>query len=274
MCKKPQFKEQNIQTRCLSRQMLEARELCKSFNGTRAVNRVSFTIEPGEILGYLGPNGSGKSTTVKMITGLLEPTLGHVYYRGHDITEAPVAYKSHLGYVPEEPNLYSYLTGFEYLQMVGRLRGLPERVVQRRSNELLNLFGLGESRFSVMTAYSKGMRQKVLIAAALLADPDVLIFDEPLSGLDVTTALVFRRVVQMLAQAGKIILYSSHVLDVVEKISTRVIILRKGEVVANDSAGKLRELMASPSLEDVFSQLVVEEDTESIAANIVSAMRN
>jgi len=254
--------------------MLEARELSKSFNGTRAVNRVSFTIEPGEILGYLGPNGSGKSTTVKMITGLLEPTLGHVYYRGHDITEAPAAYKSHLGYVPEEPNLYSYLTGFEYLQMVGRLRGLPEHVVQRRSNELLNLLGLSDARFSVMTAYSKGMRQKVLISAALLADPEILIFDEPLSGLDVTTALVFRHVVQMLARAGKIILYSSHVLDVVEKISTRVIILRKGEVVANDSASKLRELMASPSLEDVFSQLVVEEDTECIAADIVSVMRN
>ena len=167
-------------------QMLEIQELSKAFGRTYAVDRVSFVIRPGEILGYLGPNGSGKSTTVKMLTCLLEPTSGHIFYEGRDIRQDPVAYKRLLGYVPEEPHLYPYLTGREYLQLVGRLRGLEERRVTERADGLLRLFGLGPSRHSTMSSYSKGMRQKVLISAALLHDPKILIFDEPLSGLDVT----------------------------------------------------------------------------------------
>jgi ABC-2 type transport system ATP-binding protein len=237
-----------------------------------AVEDVNFVTHPGEILGYLGPNGSGKSTTVKVITGLLDPTRGCILWRGRDIREDPVAFKARIGYVPEEPHLYPYLTGREYLQLVGRLRELPEAVVNERADNLLRLFGLRVERHSIMASYSKGMKQKVLIAAALLPDPEILIFDEPLSGLDVTTALVFRHLVQMMAGSGKTILYSSHVLDVVEKICTRVVILSKGRVVANDSVERLRDLMSLPSLEEVFSQLAVQEDTHQIAREMFAAI--
>jgi ABC-2 type transport system ATP-binding protein len=253
--------------------MLEVRELSKAFGRTYAVDRVSFVIRPGEILGYLGPNGSGKSTTVKMLTGLLEPTGGHILYNGSDIREDPEDFKSRLGYVPEEPYLYPYLTGREFLQMVGRLRQLPDRTVVGRADSLLHLFGLGSARHSTISSYSKGMRQKVLISAALLSDPELLIFDEPLSGLDVTAALVFRNLVQMLVGSGKTVLYSSHVLDVVERLCTRVLILRRGRVVADDSVERLRDLMSLPSLEDVFSQLAVQEDTEQVARDMLAAMQ-
>lgn len=232
--------------------MLELVGLTKRYPAITAVNNVSFTLRPGDILGYLGPNGSGKSTTVNMLAGLLEPTTGTILYRGRDFRENLIEYKRNIGYVPEDPHLYTYLTGREYLQLVGRLRELPEKVLSEKIDPLLDLFALYASRHSVIASYSKGMRQKVLIAAALLHDPELLIFDEPLSGLDVNSAMVFKSLVQSLARAGKMILYSSHVLEVVEKICTRVIILRKGAMVAHDSVERLRHLMSLPSLEDIF----------------------
>ncbi len=253
--------------------MLEVRGLTKCYIRIPVVNDVSFTIRPGEVLGYLGPNGSGKSTTVKMLTGLLEPAHGHIFFEGRNIREDLTGYKKRLGYVPEEPYLYPYLSGREYLQLVGRLRSMPENVIERRIEELLRLFSLQESRHSPISSYSKGMKQKILISAALLHNPDVLIFDEPLSGLDVTSALVFRHLVSALAREGKTILYSSHVLETVEKLASRVVILHKGKVVANDSVGSLRSLMAAPSLEEIFAQLVLRENTEQIAADIVEAIR-
>jgi len=258
--------------RCLNG-MLEVRNLTKLYIGRPAVDDVSFTIRPGEILGYLGPNGSGKSTTVKMLTGLLEPSRGLILYQGRNIRQDLIGYKKSLGYVPEEPNLYPYLTGREYLQLAGRLRCLPAAALESRIDQLLNLLSLYEHRYSPISSYSKGMRQKILISAALLHNPDVLVFDEPLSGLDVTTSLVFKNLLKALAREGKVILYSSHVLEVVEKVCTSVIILRKGCVVANDSVARLRNLMELPSLEDIFSQLVQQEDTEKIAADIVDVMQ-
>ena len=253
--------------------MLEVRHLTKLYTRRPAVDDVSFTIGPGEILGYLGPNGSGKSTTVKMLTGLLEPSRGMILWQGRNIRQDLIGYKKSLGYVPEEPNLYPYLTGREYLQLVGRLRSLPAAPLEARIDQLLNLLALHEHRYSPISSYSKGMKQKILISAALLHNPDLLVFDEPFSGLDVTTSLVFKSLIKALAREGKAILYSSHVLEVVEKVCTSVIILRKGCVVANDSVAHLRDLLALPSLEDVFSQLVLQEDTEKIANDIVDVMR-
>jgi len=253
--------------------MIEVRGLTKLYTRRPAVDNVSFTIGPGEILGYLGPNGSGKSTTVKMLTGLLEPSRGVILYRGSNIRQDLIAYKKAFGYVPEEPNLYPYLTGREYLQLVGRLRCLPAALLEHRIDQFLNLLALYEHRYSPISSYSKGMKQKILISAALLHNPEVLIFDEPLSGLDVTTALVFKNLIKALARQGKVILYSSHMLEVVEKVCTNVMILRKGCVVANDSVEHLRDLMALPSLEDIFSQLVLQEDTEKIAEDIVEVMQ-
>ncbi|HWQ54198.1 MAG TPA: ABC transporter ATP-binding protein [Bryobacteraceae bacterium] len=253
--------------------MLKVSRLTKRYHHRAVVDEVSFCVGRGEVLGYLGPNGSGKSTTVRMLTGLLEPTCGQAWYGGRNIREDLVAFKRVLGYVPEEPYLYPYLTGREYLQLTGRLRGLPEKSLNEKIEALLNLFSLFEYRFSPIASYSKGMKQKVLITAALLHDPEVLIFDEPLSGLDVTTALIFRNLIHSLAREGKVILYSSHVLEVVEKVCTRVLILRQGKVVANDSVEHLRRLLESPSLEDVFAQLVVQEDTVKIAEEMVAVMK-
>jgi ABC-2 type transport system ATP-binding protein len=252
--------------------MLEIRNLTKQYRNLTVVNDVSFTIRSGEVTGYLGPNGSGKSTTVKIITGLIEPTSGQVLLEGKDIRQDMVAFKRRLGYVPEEAILYSYLTGLEYLQLMGGLRGLDAGKVERRANHLLELFSLHAHRHAPISAYSKGMKQRVLIAAALLHDPDILILDEPLSGIDVTSAQLFRHLLEELARKGKTILYISHVLLVVEKVCERVVILYKGRVMAADSVERLRDLMNTPSLEGIFAQLVEQRDLEGVARDIVAAM--
>src|SRR5437879_1871730 len=172
--------------------MLEVSNLVKRYNRIPAVDGVSFTIRPGEILGYVGPNGAGKSTTVKVLTGLIEPTAGEILFHGRVVGEDWVDFQRHLGYVPEEPHLYSHLTGREYLQLVGRLRGLPRRVLEPRMDQMLRLFSLWEDRYAPLSSYSKGMRQKILLSGALLHNPELLILDEPFSGLDVNTALVLR----------------------------------------------------------------------------------
>jgi ABC-2 type transport system ATP-binding protein len=253
--------------------MLEVRNLTKRYSRIAAVDDVSFIVRPYEVLGYLGPNGSGKTTTVSMLTGLLDPSEGQILFDGRKITDDLIAYKQRLGYVPEIPYLYAYLSGLEYLQLAGRLRGMPDRLMKEKINSLLELFSLHQARHSQLSSYSKGMKQKILISAAILHNPDLLIFDEPLSGLDVTSALVFKHLVKALAAEGKIILYSSHVLEVVEKVCTHVMILRKGRVVAHDTVEGLRTLANLPSLEDVFAQLVLQEDTEETARTIVQVMR-
>jgi ABC-2 type transport system ATP-binding protein len=252
--------------------MLEALNLTKTFIGAPAVDSVSFTIRPGEILGYLGPNGAGKSTTVKMLTGLLEPTSGRVLFHGQDIRRDLKGYQRHLGYVPEEPHLYPHLSGREYLQLAGRLRGLPRRVLEPKMDELLRLVGLWDERHASLASYSKGMRQKILLLAALLHDPELLILDEPFSGLDVNAAMILRSLLHCFAARQKMILYSSHVLEVVEKVAHNVLILRKGRVVAHDSVARLRELMSESSLEGVFTQLTNPEDTDAIAHRILDVV--
>jgi ABC-2 type transport system ATP-binding protein len=208
-----------------------------------------------------------------MLTGLLDPTSGEVLYDGRPIRDDLIAYKRVLGYVPEEPFLYPYLTGREYLQLAARLRCLPEHEAGEKIDALPQLFSLYDFRFSTIGSYSKGMKQKILLSAALLHNPQLIIFDEPLSGLDVTAAMVFRNLISALAREGKMILYSSHVLEVVEKVSRRVLILRRGKVVAHDSVERLRTVLASPSLEDVFAQVAVQEDTEKLASEMIAVIR-
>jgi ABC-2 type transport system ATP-binding protein len=253
--------------------VLEACGLMKRYPGVTAVREVSFTVGPGEILGYLGPNGSGKTTTVSMITGLVEPTSGRVRFDGQDIVADLVGYRRRLGYVPEEPHLYPFLSGREYLQLVGRLREMPEALLSRKIGAMLELFALGLHAEQSIGSYSKGMRQKILIIGALLHDPELLVFDEPLSGLDVTAALVFRNLVRNLAASGKTILYSSHVLEVVEKLCSSVIVLHHGTVVAHDSVERLREALVRNSLEEVFADLVFTDDPERVARDIADVVR-
>jgi ABC-2 type transport system ATP-binding protein len=251
--------------------VLEARGLTKRFGGLTAVDRVSFRIARGEILGYLGPNGSGKSTTIRMLVGLLEPNAGTIALDGVDIADDPVRFKRTLGYVPEEPHLYTHLTAPEYLALVGRLRGLDERLVQRKSAALLDLFDLHDARYAAMSAFSKGMRQRVLLAAALLHDPGLIVLDEPFSGLDVGADLLFRTFLQALAAQGRMILFSSHRLDVVEKVCERVVILHHGKVVADDRVSTLRTTR-SATLEEVFAEVTRQENPAATARQIVDVV--
>jgi ABC-2 type transport system ATP-binding protein len=248
--------------------VLEARGLTKRFGGLTVVDRVSFRIGRGEILGYLGPNGSGKSTTIRMLVGLLEPSSGAITLDGENVAADPVRFKRMLGYVPEEPYLYTHLTAPEYLALIGRLRGLDERIGQRKAMALLDLFDLHDARYAAMSAFSKGMRQRVLLAAALLHDPEIVVLDEPFSGLDVGADLLFRTFLQALARRGRMILFSSHRLDVVEKVCERVVILHHGRVVADDRVSALRTARTA-SLEDVFAEVTRQEDYTGIADQIV-----
>ena len=254
--------------------MLEIRGLTKYYRNIPVVSDVSFAIRPGEVTGYLGPNGSGKSTTVKIVTGLIEPSRGTVLLDGQDIRKDMMAFRRRLGYVPEEAILYAYLTGLEYLQLVGRLRGMPPDVVDRRANDLLELFSLHPHRHAPIANYSKGMKQRVLISAALMHDPDVLILDEPLSGIDVNSAQLFKCLLTELARQGKMILYISHVLEVVERVCARVVIIYRGQIMGDDSVESLRRLMNVPSLEEIFAQLVEQRDLESVAKDIVASIRS
>ena len=253
--------------------MLRATRLTKRYGALTAVDNLSFEVHRGEVLGLLGPNGSGKSTTVKMLTALLDPTDGAVELDGEDATHNRQAYKRQLGYVPEEPHLYTYMTGPEYLKLVGRLRQLPEAILDAKIDTFMRLLGLYDDRYQTLSTYSKGMRQKVLIAAAVLHNPRIVILDEPFSGLDVSAARVLKAFVRSLCDEGKIVVFSSHVLEVVEQVCSRVVILKDGRVVGHDSVENLRATLQLPSLDAVFAALVVEDDVASASRELVSAMK-
>jgi ABC-2 type transport system ATP-binding protein len=253
--------------------MIELENLSKSYRGIPAISNINFRVNAGEVVGYLGANGSGKSTTVKIMTGLLQPNDGRVLFHGKNIRDDLTSFRAALGYVPEEAHLYTYLSGIEYLQLVGRLRGLEERPMQIKAFRLLQLLGLESWRHSPITMYSKGMKQRVLIAAALMHDPQLLIFDEPLSGLDVLSSRLFKDLLLELTAAGKAILYISHVLEVVEQICNRVIVIAKGKILADASPSELTGLMELANLESVFAQLVRQEDTRAVAHELVEVIR-
>jgi ABC-2 type transport system ATP-binding protein len=254
--------------------MLELRSVSKLYSGIAALRDVSFVARAGEVTGYLRPNGSGKSTTMKMITGMMNPSEGEILFDGEPIGRDPIAYKQRLGYVPEEPQLYPHLTGAEYLEMVGQLRGMEARRIREKVSGFLRLLWLYQDRYVPIASYSKGMRQKILIAAALLHNPDLVLLDEPFSGLDVNAALILRDLIAELAARGKVVLFSSHELETVERVCSRVVILHKGKIVANDSIAQLRALMSLPTLEGIFSQLAVEQDTPAITRELVQLMES
>jgi len=254
--------------------LLELQELTKRFGRRTVVDRVTFKVNPGEIVGYLGPNGAGKSTTAKMLVGMLKPSRGRILIHGQPIEEKLAEYKMRVGYVPEESVLYSHLSGYEYLQLVGRLRGIEEEELIHKIDSLLQACSLNPYKHSPIASYSKGMKQKIMMLAALLHNPEILILDEPFSGLDVSSVLVFRGLLKSLAAAGKAILFSSHVLEVIEKICSRVLIIHQGCLVADDSVENLRNLMHVPSLEEIFRQLIQHEDYEKTANDILSVIQN
>jgi ABC-2 type transport system ATP-binding protein len=248
--------------------VLQARGLTKRYGGLLALDRVSFELHPGEIVGYLGPNGSGKSTTVNMVVGLLEPSAGDLSLCDIRASDDPIAYKRRIGYVPEEPSLYAHLTAADYLMLVGRLRRLPSATLQHRVPELLTLLQLHDSRYRSMTTFSKGMRQRVLVAAALLHNPQLLVLDEPFSGLDVNAGLLLRTLLQMLARDGRMILFSTHRFDMVEKLCSRVIVLSSGRVALERRVADF-DRDGPGSLEQTFVRATQQPDFAPLARQIV-----
>ena len=252
--------------------MLEARGLTKRYGGFLALDRVNFQVRRGEILGYLGPNGSGKSTTVNTVVGLIDPSGGSLWMDGAPISDDPIGYKRRIGYVPEEPHLYTHLTAIEYLMLVGRLRGLSEQTLAEKIPALLKLLLLWDSRYATLAAYSKGMRQRVLFAAALMHNPDLLVLDEPFSGLDVTASLLFRTLLRMFAAGDRMVLFSTHRFDMVEKLCSRVVILSRGRVAAEHDMEEFRS-QQSRSLEEVFIQTTGQDDFTPVARQILDLMQ-
>jgi ABC-2 type transport system ATP-binding protein len=251
---------------------LEVRNLSKKYSAVMAVRDISFSIRRGEMLGVLGPNGAGKSTIVKMVTGLLDPSGGAVLFHGEPIAGQLSEYKRRLGYVPEQPDLYGFLTGWEYLEMVATLRGLDRRRFRQKATAMLEGFMLYASRDVPIGSYSKGMRQRVVLIAALMHDPELLVLDEPFSGLDVTSAMVLRQVIGRLAAAGKAIFFSSPVLEQVDKLCSHLVVLKKGTVVAGGSIEEMHAGFGGLGLEAGFMQLTEQVNADQIAQEIVSAV--
>ena len=244
------------------------------YDRTEVLHHVSFALRQGEVVGLLGPNGAGKSTTLKLIAGILVPTSGAITVAGLPLPERAVDVKQIIGYVPETAVLFDSLTGQEFLELCGRLHGVAEDTLQARIRDILETFSLSSDRQSRLDTYSKGMRQKILIAAALLHSPGIILLDEPLSGLDVNAAILIKDLLASLAAAGKTILYSSHVLDVVERVCDRVLIIHHGALIADGSAEELKASTHEGTLEDVFRNLTHSASVDSGVSRIVEALRS
>ncbi len=234
---------------------IQARGLRKTYGKHEAVKHVDLTIQPGEIVGFLGPNGAGKTTTIKMLTGLLKPTAGQAAILGHDIQKEPVKAKAAFGYVPDTPNLYGKLSGWEFLRFISRLYRVPKDQAERRANELLKLFELSTAASDLIEGYSHGMRQKVALAGALIHDPQVLFLDEPTVGLDPRSARLIKDLLVQLRDRGTAVFFSTHILEIAERMCDRVFIIDKGEIVAAGTMAELRAHQGAGSLEDIFLTL-------------------
>lgn len=249
--------------------ILSLKDVSKSFGNKKVLNGVNLTVYKGQIIGYIGPNGAGKSTTVKLMLGLLEDYKGQIEIFGEDIADGDISYKKKIGYVPETADLYENLTACEYLTFTGELYGLEREVAERKALELLKQFNMEGAFHQRLSSFSKGMKQKVLIISSLLHNPDLLFFDEPLSGLDANSVMVIKEILAKLAAQGKTIFYSSHIMDVVEKISSRIILLVGGQVVADGTFEELKMQNKEGTLEDIFNQLTGFTEHEAIAENFV-----
>ncbi len=252
--------------------MISARHLTKDYAATRALADVSFEAHPGEILGFLGPNGAGKSTAVGILTGMIRATSGSATVAGFDVGSQALEVKRRIGLVPESGVLYEALSPDEYLELVGCLHHLDARTRRARADELLDLFGLDERRSHRMFEFSKGMKQKVVLAAALLHKPDVLFLDEPLEGLDANVAIVVKELLKRLAAQGRTVLFCSHILDVVERICSRIVIIDRGRKIAEGTAAELVQQTGAATLELAFNRLTGGADAGSVTADFLAAL--
>ncbi|MCR8848853.1 ABC transporter ATP-binding protein [Rossellomorea sp. SC111] len=253
--------------------ILSIRDLQKKFGSKEVLKGVQLDVYKGQIIGYIGPNGAGKSTTVKIILGLEEGYSGQVTLFGEDISDSSLEYKKRIGYVPEMADLYDNLTAEEYLTFMGELYGMEPKKAGEKAERLIGLFGLSEVYESRIASYSKGMKQKILIISSLLHNPDVLFLDEPINGLDANSVMIFKELLAQLASQGKTIFYSSHIMDVVEKISNRIVLLHNGQIVADGSFEELKNQNMEGSLEEIFNQLTGFNEHKETAAEIVSVVQ-
>ncbi len=240
--------------------------LKKQFNGNYVLKGIDLSIAAGQVVGYIGPNGAGKSTTIKIISGITDDFEGEVTVFGLDVRKHAIEIKERIGYIPEQAALYDVLSAIEYLRFVGKLYGLSDEMIGKKSRELLRLFELTDKAETRMNAYSKGMKQKVLLISGLIHNPEVIFLDEPLSGLDANAVILVKEILSQLKQSGKTIFYSSHIMDVVEKISDRIIIIDKGQVIADGSFDSLQQQAQQGSLENIFTSLTGGDQQNTITA--------
>ncbi len=252
--------------------VITVQNLSKSYDKL-VLDAISFEIMPGQIIGYLGPNGAGKSTTIKIMTGMLTDFAGEVRILGLDVRKDPIEVKKRIGYIPENAMLYDTLTPMEYLRFIGLLHKMDPARITRKSTELLTIFDLHPKANTRMTAFSKGMRQKVLLIAGLLHNPDIIFLDEPLSGLDANAVILVKEILMQLAAEGKTLFYSSHIMDVVEKFANRIMILHQGKIIADGTFAELQEREKNDSLEQIFTELTGNHEHTSQAGNFVDALR-
>ena len=255
--------------------MISVQSLSKTYGAQTAVNELSFDVPAGQILGFLGPNGAGKSTTLKMLTGMIEPTSGTATVCGFDLRRQTLEVKRNVGFVPESGAVFESLTGLEYLEMVAALYAIPENAARDRIRQFIAFFDLSFETLTdkLLGAYSKGMRRKVVITAALLHNPPVVFFDEPLDGLDANAAVGFKALIQTLAKEGKTIVYSSHILDVVERVCDRVIIIDEGRLLVDGRPEELVAAHGSGTLEKLFTQLTGGTELQRRAEDFAKTFR-
>lgn len=249
---------------------VELKDLHMSYGSKEVLKGINLEVHKGEIIGYIGTNGAGKSTTIKIILGIVEGYTGAVKVLGRDISINRTEYKRKIGYVPEAAEIYDNLTAAEYLTFIGELYGLGYESADRKAKRLMEILGIGSSYNSRINSFSKGMKQKVLIISSLLHNPDILMLDEPLSGLDANSVMVVKEILTQLSNQGKTIFYSSHIMDVVEKISNRIVLLNDGQVMADGSFDELKDKSKEGSLEQIFNQITGFNKYESIAEEFVS----
>lgn len=257
----------------MSEAVVSIQNLSKNYGVKEVLKGIDLEIFPGQIIGYIGPNGAGKSTTVKIMLGLVDDYRGRVEIFGRDIEDGDVSYKKRIGYVPESADIYDNLTACEYLTFIGELYGLDGEMADEKARKLMARFEMENVYHNRLSSFSKGMKQKTLIISSLLHNPDLLFLDEPINGLDANSVMVVKEILAQLAANGKTILYSSHIMDVVEKISDRILLLNDGRIVADGSFDELKEQNHEGSLEGIFNQLTGFKEHQEIAQDFVSIVR-
>jgi len=252
--------------------MIDVEGVWRQYGANVALHGITFRVGPGEILGFLGPNGAGKSTTVKILTGMIKPDRGRAMVAGFDVVRDPIEVKKRVGYVPESAALYESLTAREYLELIASLYHLPAESTRGRVVDLLDRFGLSHAIDQRLSEYSKGMKQKVLIISALLHRPEVLFLDEPLTGLDANAALVVKELIRGLAAQGRTIFFCSHVLEVVERVCSRIVIVNQGRIVADGTAADIARQTGAATLEAAFVAMTGTRDAAQVTHDLLEAL--